>query len=74
MNPLWMTPDEAAELLPGIAASTLVTHARQRKIPHHKYGRRTFFTPEDVAAIKDQSYVAPAPLLAQTDRSRRANR
>lgn len=70
----WMEPEEAAKRLPGIAPSTLIAHARLRKIPHHKYGRKTFFTPEDVKAIKDQSYVPPAPLMAQTDRSRRANR
>lgn len=69
-----MTPDDAAELLPGIAASTLVTHARLRKIPHRRYGRKTFFAPEDVQAIKDQSFVAPAPLMQQTARSRARNR
>lgn len=65
--------DMAARL--GHSADWWQRRAAAKTVPHHRDGRRVWFTEDDITAYLAQTAVAPGdPLRSQTDRSRVASR
>lgn len=68
--------EDMAERL-GHSADWWQRRASARAVPHHRDGRRVWFTEADVDAYLAQTAVAPErddPLRSQTGRSRATNR
>ena len=71
----FLDAEQAADLLgrEHISPYTLLQRARRKEIPHRRFGRRIFWTVEDIEQIKTNAYVPPAPRIAQSAGSRARN-
>lgn len=70
-DPIFLTPEQASERLGmGLRPSTLITYARQGRMPHHKVGRAIRFTVEDLTEYVESTAV-PAVGSGRSARSRK---
>jgi excisionase family DNA binding protein len=59
----------------GHSADWWQRRAAAKTVPHHRDGRRIWFTDDDVTAYLEQTAISPTdPLKSQTDRSRGASK
>lgn len=67
MSEKWLSTKQMAEVL-GIPYTTLRDKVTARAVPHRRVGKHVRFTPEDVAALKEQTFEP----VASTTRRRAA--
>lgn len=56
----FLTTEEVAEHF-GISEGTLANWVYQRRVPHHKIGRKVVFTEADISAMVEPVPVLPRP-------------
>lgn len=74
----YLTSAEVAAKFPGMGARYVERQARSGAWPHLKFGRRVYFTPEQVDAIVELHSAQPSPAAAVAashgQRTRRTSR